>query len=90
MRRGIVAVALLTAVSFVCPGRVLALGCDAKTQVPGHLAGNLGITDDVPTTPCPVGHYAALQKKRNGSALFARPHAGNGGQTYEQQTNPQQ
>ena len=72
MRQIVMAAAVLVVGLAARPEHVLALGCDAKTQVPGHTTGNLGITD-VPTTPCPVGHYANLQKKRNASALFAQP-----------------
>ena len=90
MRGSVLVLTVLAVAVSAWPGQVLALGCDAKTQVPGHIAGNLGITDDVPTTPCPVGHYAALQKKRNSSALFARPLGAPGGQTDPLQTNSQQ
>ena len=53
-------------------GPAWALGCVSNTPAPGHVMGNTGYTD-VPTAPCPIGHYAALQKKRNSSALFAQP-----------------
>ncbi len=65
--------ALVAATWLGLSGQAVALGCDTKLPAPGHTTGNIGYTD-VPTTPCPVGHYAALQKKRNGSPLFAQPH----------------
>ncbi len=72
MRRVVIAAAVLVLGLAASPERTLALGCNPSTQTPGHTTGNLGITD-VPTAPCPVGHYANLQKTRNGSVLFAKP-----------------
>ena len=72
MSRGVVVIIAVVLASATVPRYAFALGCDAKTQTPGHRIGNIGITD-IPTTPCPVGHCANLQKKRTGSALYTRP-----------------
>ena len=73
MQRLVLAAALLAVAGVAtAPQRASALGCDPKTQVSGHTKGSFGITD-VPTGPCPVGHYANLEKKRSQSALFVQP-----------------
>ncbi len=73
MQRLVLAAAFLMAAGLTAiPQRASALGCDPKTQVSGHTKGSFGITE-VPTGPCPVGHYANLQKKRSQSLLFVQP-----------------
>ena len=72
MQRFVLAAALLALGLAASSQRAVALGCDPKTQVSGHTKGSFGITD-VPTGPCPVGHYANLEKQRNGSPLSERP-----------------
>ena len=73
MQRLVLAAALIAVAGLAAiPHGASALGCDPKTQVSGHTKGSFGITD-VPTGPCPVGHYANLQKKRNQSLLFVQP-----------------
>ena len=77
-------VAALLVVGLAHSPRAYAYGCDGKVEVPGHTKGYSGIADS-PTAPCPVGHYADLQKKRNASALFAQPKG-----TPQPQNGPQQ
>lgn len=72
MQRLVLAAAMLALGLAATSRPASALGCDPKTQVSGHTKGSFGITD-VPTGPCPVGHYANLQKQRNASVLSEQP-----------------
>ena len=72
MQRLVLTAALLSLGLAAAPQSASALGCDPKTQVSGHTKGSFGITD-VPTGPCPVGHYANLEKQRRTSVLSEQP-----------------